>query len=239
MLLYKLCVILHPSPARQGSYVEGAVRGARQVSSGARSRLACPQFPSPRPGRAVTWKGRCVGPCRYPRVPGLALHVHSSPSPARQGSYVEGAVRGARQVSSGARSRLACPQFPLPGPAGQLRGRGGAWGPAGILGCPVSPCMSTSAPALRYPWLLAGDVVEVWVRLQFSNDAARDAMVLFLQCRGTSVHRQRSKVTLGCLPGPTHLLTKRSNCPCRASATPEPGDEEKWGRYDVRWHKCP
>ena len=40
-----LCGI--PSPARQGSYVEGAVRGARQVSSGARSRLACPQVPRP------------------------------------------------------------------------------------------------------------------------------------------------------------------------------------------------
>ena len=92
------------------------------------------------------------------------------PGPAGQVMPI-GTVRGARQDS-------------LPGPAGQLRGRGGAWGPTGILGCPVSPCMSTSAPALRYPWLLAGDVVEVWVWLQCSNDAARDAMVLFLQCRG-------------------------------------------------------
>ena len=77
-----------------------------------------------------------------------------------------GTVRGARQVSSGARSRLACPQLPLPRPGGGgYAYRDGVWGPAGILGCPVSPCMSTSAPALRYPWLLAGDVVEVWVRL--------------------------------------------------------------------------
>ena len=129
--------------------------------------------------------------------------------------------------------------YPLPSPAGPLRGRDGAWGPAGILGCPVSPCMSTSAPTLRYPWLLAGDVVEVWVWLQCSNDAARDAMVLYLQCRGTSVHKQRSKVTLGCLPGPTHLRIKWCNSPCRAFATPEPRNEEKGGRYDVRWHKCP
>ena len=159
-------------------------------------------FP-PRSGRAgYAHGGRCVEAGRYPRVPGLALHVHS---------------------------------YPLPGPAGQLCGRGGACGPTGILGCPVSPCMSTSAPALRYPWLLAGDVVEVWVWLQCSNDAARDAMVLYLQCRGPSVHRQRSKVTLGCLPGPTHLRIKWRNSPCRASATPEP----KGGRYDVRWPKCP
>ena len=51
---------------------------------------------------------------------------------------------------------------------------------------------------------------------------------------GTSVHRQRSKVTLGCLPGPTHLRIKWCNCPCRASATPEPGDEEKRGGDGAR-----
>ena len=113
--------------------------------------------------------------------------------------------------------------LPRPGRGGYAH-RDGAWGPAGILGCPVSPCMSTSTPALRYPWLLAVGVEEVWRKFLFSTDAARDAMVLFLQCRGTSGHMQRSKATFGCLPGPTHLCTKRCViCPCRAFAMPEPG----------------
>ena len=77
-----------------------------------------------------------------------------------------------------------CRAFATPEPRAWKWRRDIAWGPAGILGCPVSPCMSTSAPALRYPWLLAVGVEEVWRKFLFSTDAARDAMVLFLQCRG-------------------------------------------------------
>ena len=63
---------------------------------------------------------------RYPRVPGLALHVHSYPLPSPAGVVMPiGTVCGARQVSSDARSRLACPQVPRP---------------CGIHGC--SPAMS-------------------------------------------------------------------------------------------------
>ena len=153
-----------PGPAGQGMPI-GAVRGARQVSSGARSRLACPQLPSPQPGmggyahRDGAWGPagilRCpVSPCMStvpPPQPGMGGYAH------RDGVWGPAGILGC--PVSPCMSTVPPPQ---PGRAGYAY-RDGAWGPAGILGCPVSPCMSTSAPALRYPWLLAGDAVEVWV----------------------------------------------------------------------------
>ena len=165
----------------------------------------CVGFP-PRPGRAVTWKGWCMGPGRYPRVPSLALHVHSDPFPSPAGVVMPiGTVCGARQVSSGARSRLACPQVPRY---------------CGIHGC--SPVMS-----LKFGYSYS-----------FLTTRLATPWFFFLQCRGTSVHRQRSKGTLGCLPGPTHLRTKRCNCPCRASATPSRGmkrNGEGWCAWARIW----
>ena len=209
--------------------MEGAVRGARQVSSGARSRLACPQVPRPcgihgcspvmslKFGYSYSFlPTRLATPWFFICSAGAQVSIGN----ARRALL--GCLPGSTHLGF-KRENCPCRASATPEPGAWKWRRDIAWGPAGILGCPVSPCMSTSAPALRYPWLLAGDVVEVWVWLQCSNDAARDAMVLYLQCRDPSVHRQRLKVTLGCLPGPTHLRTKRCNCPCRASAMPEAG----------------